>query len=394
MPKKSDFSKQVSRREFLKAAGVLGLIAAGGSGLSLFSTSCKTTPATLTVTNTQTATATQTAIQTLIQTATTTATTTATVAPTIKPDAEKILNMYVAYGGPDIISAAFQKASGIKINYVSLSSGEVITRLQAEKNNPQTDVWFGGGSDAFVQAKTDRIIIPYISPNARFVGDAFKDFDGYWTGLSLVVVGLLTNTTRLTGRSLTKPTTWAQLAVVKYKGEISASNPNISGTAYTMVSGILQMLGDAAGWQYLDKLYANISFLEQSGSAPGNKVVLGEYAIGIVPDPHSSIISNPNAPLQSVFPSDGVLAWPSPVAIVSGAKHPANAMIFVDWCLSPEGQQVLMQASPRVPTTDVKPLAGVPNLSDLNLIAYDVLGWGAKRTDVLALFNARYPQYK
>jgi len=212
--------------------------------------------------------------------------------------------------------------------------------------------------------------------------------------MSEAQVGLLVNTDRLKNRGLTLPTTWAQLADPKYKEEISASNPNVSGTAYTMVSGILQMMGEPAGWQYLDKLYANISFLEQTGSGPANKVIQGEYAIGIVPDPHSSIISNPNAPLQSIFPTDGVLAWPSPVAIVSVAKHHANAMIFVDWCLSPEGQQVLMQASPRVPTTDVKPITGVPNLSELNLIPYDVLGWGAARTQYLALFNERYPQFK
>jgi iron(III) transport system substrate-binding protein len=302
--------------------------------------------------------------------------------------------MYVAYGGPDIIAEAFQKATGIKINYISMSSGEVITRLQAEKSNPQTDIWFGGGSDAFVQAKSEQLIIPYISPNARFVAPEFKDADGYWEGLSLVTVGLLINTDRLKARGLTLPTTWAELANPQYKGEITASNPNTSGTAYTTVSGILQAMGEEAGWQFLDKLYDNISFLEQTGSGPANKVIQGEYAIGIVPDPHNSPINNPNAPLQSIFPTDGVLAWPSPVAIVSGAKHPANAMIFVDWCLSPEGQKVLMQASPRVPTTDVEPITGVPNLSELNLVPYDVLGWGAVRTKYLGLFNARYPQFQ
>ena len=141
---------------------------------------------------------------------------------------------------------------------------------------------------------------------------AFKDVDGYWTGLSLVTVGLLINTGRLESRGLPLPSTWAQLADPVYKGEISASNPNTSGTAYTTVSGILQMMGETAGWEYLDKLYDNISFLEQSGSGPANKVIQGEYAIGIVPDPHNSIINNPDAHLQAIFPSDGVLAWPSP----------------------------------------------------------------------------------
>ena len=73
----------------------------------------------------------------------------------IQPDAEKVLSMYVAYGGPDIVAAEFEKATGIKVEYLTMSSGEVLARLQAEKANPQTDVWFGGGSDAFIQATED-----------------------------------------------------------------------------------------------------------------------------------------------------------------------------------------------------------------------------------------------
>ena len=190
------------------------------------------------------------------------------------------------------------------------------------------------------------------------------------------------------------PDAWADLADPQYKDEIMASNPNASGTAYTTVSGLLQALGEDAGWAFLDKMYANIPYLEQSGSTPATKAIQGEFAIGIVPDPHNSIISNPNASLTSVFPSDGVLAWPSPVAIVTGAKHLGNAQKFVDWCLSERGQTVLMEASPRVPVTDVEPLDQVPSLTDLNLVPYDIIKWGTERERVLEEFNTRYPQYQ
>lgn len=307
---------------------------------------------------------------------------------------EKVLSMYVAYGGPDIIAQEFEKATGIKVEFLTMSSGEVLARLQAEKANPQTDVWFGGGSDAFIQAAEEGLIEAYKSSNRENVDPAFRDGEGYWTGVSLVVVGLLVNDDRLNDKGLTMPQAWADLADSAYEDELMASNPNTSGTAYTTVSGILQILGEEEGWAFLDKMYTNIPFLEKSGSAPGKKALAGEYAIGIVPDPHISLIRNPDAPLTPVFPADGVLAWPSPVAIIAGAKHPNNAKIFVDWCLSPEGQQVLMKASPRVPTTDVETIEGVPSVSDLNLVAYDHLKWGAERERVVEEFNTRYPQYQ
>jgi len=312
----------------------------------------------------------------------------------IQPDDEMVLSMYVAYGGPDIIAEEFEKATGIKVEYLTMSSGEVITRLMAEKENPQTDVWFGGGSDAFIQAVDEGLLDLYDSPNRENVDSAFRDADGYWTGVSLVVVGFLGNADRLTDKGLDMPTTWAELADPIYKDELMASSPNTSGTAYTTVSGILQIMGEENGWTFLDEMYANIPYLEKSGSAPGKDALAGEYAIGVVPDPHNLPLNNPDAPLLQVFPEDGVLAWPSPVAIVHGAKHPNNAKIFIDWVLSPEGQKVLMAASPRVPTTSVETIAGVPSIDDLNLIAYDHIKWGAERDRVIEEFNNRYPQYQ
>ncbi|MFC1949553.1 ABC transporter substrate-binding protein [Chloroflexota bacterium] len=307
---------------------------------------------------------------------------------------KNVLSMYVAYGGPDIVAAAFEEATGIKVELLTMSSGEVLTRLQAEKDNPQTDIWFGGGSDAFIQAREEGLIVPYISPNAENVAPAFKDSEGYWTGLSLVIVGFLVNPDRAADKGVNIPEKWVDLVDESLEDELMASDPNTSGTAYTTVSGILQIMGEEAGWEFLDEMYANIPFLEKSGSAPGKKAMAGEFAVGIVPDPHNLPLTNPEASLLPVFPSDGVLAWPSPVAIINGARHPENAKKFVDWCLSSEGQEVLMQASPRVPTTDVETIEGVPSLSELNLIAYDHIFWGEERDRVIEKFNRRYPQYQ
>ncbi len=307
---------------------------------------------------------------------------------------EKVLSMYVAYGGPEKIASAFEQATGIHINFLTMSSGEVLTRLRAEQAHPMTDVWFGGGSDAFIQAKDEGLIQRYLSKNNDSVPAAFKDKDGYWTGVSLVVVGFNVNTERLAAKKLAVPTKWTDLADPVYNDEILASNPNTSGTAYTTVSGILQVMGEEQGWDMLEKIYNNIPFLTKSGSAPGKKALEGEFSIGIAPDPHNLAMKNPGSALKAVFPEDGVLAWPSPVAIIAGAKHTGNAKLFVDWCLSPEGQKVLMEASPRVPTTDVETLPGVPSLKTLKLVAYDHLKWGKERERVIAEFNKKFEKFE
>lgn len=312
----------------------------------------------------------------------------------VMAEEEPVLSMYVAYGSPEKIGKAFEEETGIKVKFLTMSSGEVLTRLRAEKSNPMTDIWFGGGSDAFIQAKNEGLIQSYLSPNAERVQPAFRDMEGYWTGVSLVVVGFEVNTERLAHRKLDIPVSWSDLADPVYRDEVLASNPNTSGTAYTTVSGILQIMGEEQGWEFLEKIYGNVPFLTKSGSAPGKKALAGEFAVGIAPDPHNLKMRNPAAPLQAVYPTDGVLAWPSPVAVIAGAKHPQNAKKFIDWCLTPQGQKVLMTASPRVPTTDVEVLPGVPKLSELNLIPYDIRKWGAERERVVSEFNARFSRFQ
>lgn len=307
---------------------------------------------------------------------------------------EKSLSMYVAYGGPEKIAEAFEHDTGIKVEFLTMSSGEVLTRLRAEKDHPMTDIWLGGGSDAFIQAGKEGLTEKYISANAGKVEQAFRDKDGYWTGVSLVVVGFDVNTSRLADKKLQRPLSWADLTSPLYRNEILASNPNTSGTAYTTISGILQVMGEEKGWEFLDKIYGNIPFLTKSGSAPGQKTLAGEFSVGIAPDPHILVLNNPDASIVSIFPRDGVLTWPSPVALISGAKHPDNARKFIDWCLSEEGQRVLMAASPRVPTTNVETIAGVPRLADLNLVNYDHVKWGAERERVIKQFNERFPQFQ
>ena len=305
---------------------------------------------------------------------------------------QEVLTMYVTDGGAEVIIQSFEEATGIKVEYLTMSSSEVLTRLEAEADDPQTDIWFGGEADAFVRAKEAGILEAYQSPNAGSVDPAFRDEEGYWTGVSLGVLGFLVNNNRLAERGLVMPDSWADLADGSYANEIVTSNPNTSSTAYAMVSGILQMRGEE-GWAYLDQLYANITIVEQTDAAAGQRTLAGEFAIAIVADPHISVIGNPAAPLSAVYPEDGVLAWPSAVAIVKDAEHTANAQHFVDWCISPEGQTVLMEAAATVPATDVQPVEGVPGSAELNLVAYDMGRWMQEQESVIAAWNARYPQY-
>ena len=75
--------------------------------------------------------------------------------------AEGSLKVVAAYGGKEKIFQQFTKDTGIKVDFIDMSSGEVLSKLQAEKGKPSADVWFGGGLDSFITAKNKGLLEQY-----------------------------------------------------------------------------------------------------------------------------------------------------------------------------------------------------------------------------------------
>ena len=63
--------------------------------------------------------------------------------------------------------AGVQKKYGITVNYVRMSAGEALARVQAEKANPQFDIWWGGPIDSFVAAKEYGVLEPTTPRTSR-----------------------------------------------------------------------------------------------------------------------------------------------------------------------------------------------------------------------------------
>src|ERR1700730_16308692 len=69
---------------------------------------------------------------------------------------------------------AFEKASGIHVNFIRFSSGEALARLLAEKGNPQVDVLFGGPVETFTAGEELGIFDAYTPPSAADLPPRFK----------------------------------------------------------------------------------------------------------------------------------------------------------------------------------------------------------------------------
>lgn len=283
----------------------------------------------------------------------------------------------------------FGEEVNAKVEFLSMSSGEVIARVEAEGGKPMADLWFGGGIDAFMAAKESGYLASYIPAEADQVDSRFRDAEGFWIAKGLTVVGFLVNEEMLAEKNLPVPTTWAELADPMYRDEIIMANPAISGTNYGAVKGLLDQLGEEAGWDYLSKLNDNIPFYGKRGKDPEEKTVAGEFAIGIIPADKNSFDVAVNNNLTVIYPADGIPWVPEGVAIFKDGEGADIAEAFIDFMLRDENQAKLSQIDGKDSAQMVK--EGVTGydlgLPADQLIDEDLTTFGSQREEILAKWD-------
>jgi len=169
------------------------------------------------------------------------------------------------------LMSTYEKETGVKVQFVRLSTGEASARLEAEKNNPQASIWVGGVGLVHAEAKEKGLTTPYNSPQTQKVPAAFRDKDGYWNGLYLGLLAFAANTEQLKTRGLTAPEQWSDLLDPKWKGLIQIPNPGTSGTSYNLITTLIAKTDEAKAFDYLKKLHNNVSQYTRSGMAPRKK---------------------------------------------------------------------------------------------------------------------------
>jgi iron(III) transport system substrate-binding protein len=288
--------------------------------------------------------------------------------------------------------AAFEKATGIKVLMTRKSSGEYYAQIKAEAANPKGDVWWGGTGDPHLQAAEEGLTDPYVSPRLGELQDwavrQARAAKFRTVGIYAGALGYSFNTAELAKRKLPEPKCWADLIKPAFKDDVQVANPNSSGTSYTMLATLVQIMGEAKAFDYLKALHKNINQYTKSGAAPARAVATGESLVGITFQHDAVIQAIAGAPVKIVSPCEGTGYEIGSMSIIKGAKNLANARKWYDWALSPEGQAVgaANKVSYQVPSNKkatVPPQA--PKLAEIKLIDYDFAKYGssAERTRLL-----------
>ena len=277
----------------------------------------------------------------------------------------------------------FEKATGIRVDMTRKSSGETYAQIKAEASNPKGDVWWGGTGDPHLQAAEENLTQAYVSPNRRRVAEfainqakASKDRTiGIYSG----ALGWGYNEEMLKKEGLPVPQCWADLIKPIYKGKIQIANPNSSGTAYTALATLVQLMGEKDAFNYLKALHRNVNQYTKSGSAPVKAAGAGETLIGIVFMHDAVAVAAAGRPIKTIAPCEGTGYEIGSMSIIRGARNLENAKKFYDWALTAESQGRAKDVkSFQVPSNldaTVSPLT--PDLSRIKLINYDFVKYGS-----------------
>ncbi|HIW21320.1 MAG TPA: ABC transporter substrate-binding protein [Candidatus Dorea intestinavium] len=275
---------------------------------------------------------------------------------------------------------------GPKVEFISMSSGEVLSKLKAEGGTPAADLWFGGGIDAFMDAKANDLLEQVDFAASKDLAPEYKDSDNYYFSKGLTVVGFIVNEDILKEKGLEEPKSWDDLTDPQYKGEILMSNPAISGTNYAVVNALLQEKGEEAGWKYFEDLNENVAYYSKRGSDPSTKVAAGEVAIGITYLDGTLDELEESANVKVIYPSDGMPYVPEGVAAFANADNTKAAKAFIEWFFSDDENQVMLAGIDKKNTTLlVKPeLKGLElDFDQAQLMKEDLSLFGSQRDTIL-----------
>jgi len=278
---------------------------------------------------------------------------------------------------------AFERKTGVKVAMTRKSSGEIYAQVKAEASNPRGDIWWGGTGDPHLQAAEEGLTEEYRSPMEKELAPwalrQAKDSKYRTVGVYAGVLGFGYNTEVLKRRNLPEPKCWSDLLSDKYKDEVQVADPNSSGTSYTMLATMVQIMGEEKGFEYLKRLHRNINQYTRSGAAPAKAAAQGETLIGITFLHDLVTMAVGGAPLKLVAPCEGTGYEVGSMSIIKGARNPKEARMWYDWALTAEAQALGAEAKAyQIPSnTKAKVPPQAPRLDQTKVIDYDFQKYGS-----------------
>lgn len=281
----------------------------------------------------------------------------------------------------------------VEIAWVRDSTGVVTARFMAEKGNPQADMVLGLSGSSMAAFAKQGLLEPYTPKGIADLKPVFRSGANpeTWVGMDAYLSVVCFNTVEADKKKLPKPASWKDLTKPEFVNSIVMPNPASSGTGYLTVAAWLQIMGEQAGWKFMDDLHKNVAVYTHSGSAPCVQAAKGERIIGIGFDMRGAREKTAGAPIDLILPAEGA-GWEMETSgIVKGRPNVAAAKLVQDWVASREANELYGKYYAIVAHPAVK--AAPPNYpanAEKAMVKNDLDWMATNRDRILAEWTKRY----
>ena len=299
----------------------------------------------------------------------------------------------------DPVKKAFETATpGVTLEVQNRNTNAGVKYLEETKSSNQVDLFWASAPDAFEVLKGKGLLQKY-APKASGIPEKIGQFPindpaGFYFGFAASGYGIMWNERYVKANKLPDPKEWQDLAKPVYYDHVSIAAPSRSGTTHLTVEAVLQGEGWAKGWGTIKAMAGNFRNITERSFGVPEAVNSGQVGYGIVIDFFAFSAQASGFPVKFIYPTVTTIV-PANVGIVANAPNKAAAEAFVEFLLSPAGQQVLFEPGirrlPVNPDVYAKAPADYPNpFKDPRLnsmIKFDVAKSEARNDVVDVLFD-------
>ena len=300
------------------------------------------------------------------------------------------LVVYAAIGYDKAVGKAFEKATGIPVKVVDMSTGPLLARVQAEKQNPQWDIVWFDGAEAMRNLAAQGLLAPF-APTVDWnrLGREIQPRDhAYVATAATLACVIVVNKNTLPEKA--RPLSWGVLASDLYKGKIGMNNPAVSGPTYPCVAGQMEWAGGVeAGKQWFMALKHNGLKTFRTNGVTLRALDTGVIDVALVQNTAGIGRKMKGLPFDVIYPNP-VTLLPRTIGISAHASPQvrAEAEKFIDFLLSKKGQAVAQKGDPTGDSNyypvvaGVQPKAGVPPLEGVTVQTADPSVWGPREGSI------------
>ncbi|WP_346678762.1 ABC transporter substrate-binding protein [uncultured Brachyspira sp.] len=259
------------------------------------------------------------------------------------------------------------KNPGINVDVIAAGTGELLKRVEAEKDNPLGDILWGG-TITTVKRQID-LFENYTSTNEVSIVDIYKNVEGPFTRCDAMPSILMVNTNLSKNIKIEG---YGDLLNPALKGKIACADPSASSSAFEHLVNMLYAMGNGnpeKGWDYIKKFCENLDGKLLSGSSAVYKGVAdGEYTVGLTFEQGGAMMVAQGSPIKLIYMKEGVIIKPNVVSIIKNAKNMENAKKFLDYVASYDAQKMVNELNRRAIRNDLPTSEILLSIDKINVI--------------------------